>query len=66
MRAFKNGWPAGFSQEIKFYRTKKVQYRYRERPCSAGTGPTIVFTADPPATLEVTMSFSLSFQSGFE
>ncbi len=45
--AFATGWPAS-SAEVKFYRSPKVQYRYRER----GSGPTIVFSADPPATLE--------------
>lgn len=53
MRAFKDGWPGRNRNEIKFYQTDKVQYRYRERLCLHGDGPTIVFTADPPATLEV-------------
>ncbi|MCI5047035.1 MAG: alpha/beta hydrolase [Aquisalinus sp.] len=48
MRAFASGWPATTSDEIRFCRTPKVQYRYRER----GQGQTIVFSADPPVTLE--------------
>lgn len=48
MRRFKSGWPASASPGVGFHRTAKVQYRYRE----TGTGPTIVFTADPPMTLE--------------
>ena len=49
MKEFKTGWPATASKDVKFYRSQKVQYRYRER----GTGPTIVFSADPPVTLEM-------------
>jgi pimeloyl-ACP methyl ester carboxylesterase len=49
MRRFRNGWPSQTSKEIHFYRSPKVQYRYR----MAGSGPTIVFSADPPMTLEV-------------
>lgn len=48
MRLFKEGWPASASQGVSFYKTSKVQFRYRE----AGAGDTIVFTADPPMTLE--------------
>ncbi len=48
MRRFRSTWPAGASHGVKFYRGPRVQYRYRER----GAGTTIVFTADPPATLE--------------
>ncbi len=46
MRAFKSGWPIQTHTEIKFYETEKVQYCYRERSSSNGSGPTIVFTAD--------------------
>lgn len=54
MRQFKKGWPAKTSPEIQFYKTDKVQYRYRERKAQADpTAPTLVFTADPPVTLEV-------------
>lgn len=49
MRQFRSGWPAKTSAEIHFHRTARVQYRYR----LAGSGPTIVFSADPPMTLEV-------------
>ncbi len=49
MRRFQARWPATERSDVKFYRSPKVQYRYRER----GQGATIVFTADPPTTLEV-------------
>ncbi|MFC4292574.1 alpha/beta fold hydrolase [Sphingorhabdus arenilitoris] len=49
MAQYKNGWPAQSSPDIKFYRSPLVQYRYREQ----GEGPVIVFTADPPVTLEL-------------
>jgi pimeloyl-ACP methyl ester carboxylesterase len=48
MRLFKEGWPASASQGVCFYTTPRVQFRFRE----AGAGKTIVFTADPPMTLE--------------
>lgn len=48
MTRFRTGWPATASTGVAFFRSPKVQYRYRE----AGSGPTIVFTADPPMTLE--------------
>jgi pimeloyl-ACP methyl ester carboxylesterase len=48
MRRFKEGWPASASPGVSFNRSPKVQFRYRE----AGRGKTIVFTADPPMTLE--------------
>ncbi|MFO6446158.1 alpha/beta fold hydrolase [Erythrobacter sp. NE805] len=49
MRAFRSGWPATATPQVRFHRTPKVQYRYLE----VGAGPTIVFTADPPMTIEV-------------
>jgi pimeloyl-ACP methyl ester carboxylesterase len=49
MQAFRDGWPGKASPDVRFYRSPKVQYRYR----MAGDGPTIVFSADPPMTLEV-------------
>ncbi|MBI1392201.1 MAG: alpha/beta fold hydrolase [Alphaproteobacteria bacterium] len=52
-RAFRTGWPATTSDEIRFHETAKVQYRYRERASRAADAPTIVFTADPPVTLEM-------------
>lgn len=48
MRRFREGWPATSSAGVKFHRVGPVQFRYRE----AGDGRTIVFTADPPMTLE--------------
>jgi len=48
MRRFREGWPSKTSDDIQFYRSPKVQYRYREQ----GSGVTIVFVADPPSTLE--------------
>ena len=49
MVRFRTGWPATATPQVKFYRTPKVQYRYLE----VGSGPTIVFTCDPPMTIEV-------------
>ena len=48
MATFRAGWAAHTSPEIGFYRTPLTQYRYRVR----GSGPTLVFSADPPMTLE--------------
>jgi pimeloyl-ACP methyl ester carboxylesterase len=61
MRRFRNGWPSQTSKEINFYRSPKVQYRYR----TAGSGPTIVFSADPPMTLEVYDDLIALFASQF-
>ena len=52
-RQFRTGWPAQTREEIKFFETPKVQYRYRERPAAISDAQTIVFSADPPVTLEV-------------
>lgn len=49
MARFRTGWPATATPQVKFHRTAKVQYRYLE----AGCGRTIVFTCDPPMTIEV-------------
>ena len=49
MARFRTGWPATATPQVKFYPTLKVQYRYLE----IGYGPTIVFTCDPPMTIEV-------------
>lgn len=49
MARFRSGWPATATPQVRFHRTAKVQYRYLE----AGSGPTIVFTCDPPMTIEV-------------
>lgn len=48
MARFKNGWPAHASPDVGFYRTPLTQYRYRV----VGSGPTLVFAADPPMSLE--------------
>lgn len=47
--AFRDGWPARTRPDLRFHDTGLTQYRYRER----GTGPAIVFAADPPVTLEM-------------
>ncbi len=49
MARFRTGWPATATPQVQFHRTAKVQYRYLE----AGSGQTIVFTCDPPMTIEV-------------
>jgi pimeloyl-ACP methyl ester carboxylesterase len=49
MQRSRDGWPARASSDVAFYNTPKVQYRYRE----SGRGQTIVFSVDPPMTLEV-------------
>ena len=38
--------------DVAFYSTSGVQYRYRERQGPSADCPTIVFAADPPATVE--------------
>lgn len=48
-KRFRSGWPATATDGVKFHPTGKVQYRYR----AAGSGPAIVFTVDPPMTIEV-------------
>jgi pimeloyl-ACP methyl ester carboxylesterase len=48
-RRFRDGWPAQTSPGVLFHDTGLVQYRYR----MAGAGQTIIFTVDPPMTLEV-------------
>lgn len=47
--AFRGGWPSRSRPDIRFHDTGLTQYRFRER----GQGPVIVFTADPPVTLEM-------------
>jgi pimeloyl-ACP methyl ester carboxylesterase len=49
MRAIREGWASRSRPDIRFFDTGVTQYRYRER----GTGPVIVFAADPPVTLEM-------------
>ncbi|WP_298193507.1 alpha/beta hydrolase [Novosphingobium sp.] len=62
MAHFRAGWAAAATPQVKFHRTEKVQYRYLE----AGSGRTIVFTCDPPMTIEVygplVAAFSLHFR----
>lgn len=48
MRRYAQGWPATASPGVSFFRTRQVQFRYRV----AGEGPAIVFSVDPPMTLE--------------
>ena len=47
MRNAKTAWQT--REDIKFLTVNGVQFRYRER----GAGRSIVFAADPPATLEL-------------
>jgi len=61
MARFRNGWPAIVTPHVKFHRTAKVQYRYLE----AGSGRTIVFTCDPPMTIEVYGPLVESFSRHF-
>jgi pimeloyl-ACP methyl ester carboxylesterase len=61
MARFRTGWPATATPQVKFHRTAKVQYRYLE----AGSGPTIVFTCDPPMTIEVYGSLVKAFAAHF-
>ena len=51
MAAFRNGWAAG-SDGVAFHRAGKTQFRYRERAAAVPGAPTLVFAADPPATVE--------------
>lgn len=48
---FKRGWPSKSRSDVRFHETDRVMFRYREAqgPVDA---PTIVFSADPPVTLE--------------
>lgn len=61
MRRVKCGWPASASPGVAFHNTCKVQFRYRE----AGAGPCIVFTADPPMTLENYNELVAAFSAQF-
>lgn len=49
MERFRTGWPARATRNVRFHRTSMVQYRYLDE----GNGPTVVFTVDPPMTIEV-------------
>lgn len=48
---FRSGWAASASNDVQFYETERVVFRYRENAGPEGA-PTIVFCADPPVTLE--------------
>jgi len=48
---FKAGWAATSRADIRFFETEKVLFRYREKAGPDGA-PTLVFSADPPITLE--------------
>lgn len=48
---FKNGWAASSCGDVYFHETDRVLFRYREIAGPPGA-PTIVFTVDPPVTLE--------------
>jgi pimeloyl-ACP methyl ester carboxylesterase len=49
MKRFRTGWPSQTFADVKFYSTAMVQYRYRD----VGIGQKIIFTVDPPMTIEV-------------
>ena len=61
MARFRDGWPATATPQVKFHRTAKVQYRFLD----IGSGPTIVFTCDPPMTIEVYGPLIESFAKHF-
>nr|WP_298899064.1 alpha/beta hydrolase [uncultured Altererythrobacter sp.] len=48
---FRDGWASRSRGDVRFYDTDRVMFRYREAAGPEGA-PTIVFTADPPVTLE--------------
>lgn len=52
IKTFRTGWPSQTSDDIHFFQSPLVQYRYRERASLRRDASTIVFTADPPVTLE--------------
>lgn len=47
-KRFRAGWPSKSRDDIRFIEAGGVLFRYRER----GNGPTLLFCADPPVTLE--------------
>ena len=61
MARFRQGWPARTDPRVKFHRTPLTQYRYLE----AGSGRTIVFTVDPPMTLQVYSALVEEFARSF-
>ena len=48
---FRSGWAARSRADIRFFESENVLFRYREKDGPAGA-PTLVFSADPPVTLE--------------
>lgn len=52
-RRFAHGWPSMTRSDIQFHSSGLVQYRYRERAGPRSDSPTVVFSADPPVTLEM-------------
>lgn len=61
MAQFRSGWPANASGNVRFHQTPKVQYRYLDE----GDGPTIIFTVDPPMTIEVYSPLIAAFSVQF-
>lgn len=61
MRRHREGWPAQASEDVGFFQSPKVQYRYR----AAGKGQAIVFSVDPPMTLEVYDGLMAAFSDRF-
>ncbi len=61
LKEFRTGWPAKSREDIRFFDTGLTQYRYRER----GSGPAIVFAADPPVTLEMYDALLATFAQRF-
>lgn len=61
MRRFREGWPATASPDVAFHRAPNVQFRYRV----AGAGQTIVFTADPPMSIESYDALIATFATRF-
>lgn len=61
MERFLTGWPASASPNVRFHCTPMVQYRYLDE----GNGPTIIFTVDPPMTIEVYGPLVAAFSARF-
>ncbi|MBY0422872.1 MAG: alpha/beta hydrolase, partial [Parvularculaceae bacterium] len=61
MKAFRTGWASTTRDDIRFFDSGVTQYRYRE----SGAGPTIVFAADPPVTLEMYDALIARFATRF-
>ncbi len=48
---FRSGWAATSRQDIRFFETNKVVFRYRDVKGPMGA-PTLIFSVDPPVSLE--------------